>query len=183
MASSLAAPAPLNHPTSNPSTRSSRLVPLAVVAYAAVISVIGFQSADPAIREAFEGSAGVILLGMHALLYGVIAVVTLAIVRFIDRFVYKLSCSDPQQVASGTAVTSWLVILALFCRIPALLSQHLLGSSVGVVALAIPAAAALIVSLRDANLRGAGKVLGHAAVVGYVLVDAAFLVAQNGPLA
>jgi len=147
---------------------------LAWTAYVAAVTWIGYQGADPAIREAF-GSSTYLLLGLLAVLYGGTTAATVWFVSFLSKFSFSFATAGSYPTPLVSRQTSTLLTLALFCRIPALLGQQLWHTPSGVAALAIPALAASVMAARDRGLTLPGKLLAYLPFAAYLAMDGALL--------
>lgn len=143
--------------------------------YVGLAAWLGFQSADPALAEAFAGQAGGVLFAMLVVLYATVAALTVWIVTLLTRFTYKLAAGGRTPATIGASVVQGLVIVALFSRLPALLGQQFLGTNLGISALAIPLVAAGVVLVRDKALSSGAKAVAFLPFLLYIAADAAVL--------
>lgn len=150
---------------------------LLLAMYVAVATWIGFLSADPDLVDAFSGSARAILVVLLALMYAVIATVTVWLVSFLTRIVRKLTAPAAEDADRFAPVARGWVILALLARIPALLGRQFWGADVGVVLLLFPLVHALVWIARQPG-RGS-KWLAVAPLAAYLAVDA-FVLLSDG---
>lgn len=142
-----------------------------VALYVIAVSWLGFRNADPAIAEAFAGDAGILLLGLLTVVYGTVAALTVWIVSTLTQLTHKLAgCGQGASVRDR--IHTWMVV-ALVARIPMVLGQQFLGTNLGMIALAVPAALAVGAVNRDRELRGPAKAVAVAPFLLYLVADLA----------
>ena len=149
------------------------LVVVLLLLYTAVVSWIGYLGADPGVAEAFTGSAGAVLIGALALVYGTVAGLTFWFVGFLTRLTYKMAAG--RLAESRAAGLDLVVVIALFSRLPGLLTTHFLHSGVGVATLAVPLIVGAVLLARDKRVAGPRKLLVLLPLAGYLVIDAVFL--------
>ncbi len=114
-----------------------RLVAVLLIAYVAIATWMGLLSADPDVIDAFAGARLMVLVALLAIMYAVISLLTVWLISFLTRFLFKVTSPQADQGVFAAVARGWAV-LALLCRVPALLTRQFADSPIGAITLIIP---------------------------------------------
>ncbi len=139
--------------------------------YVVVVSLLGVAGASPAVREIFEGQSAALLVAMLAGVYGAATALTVLIVTFLTTLSYRLAAPAAFEAGLVRGKVHQLLLLAFWCRVPALALQQFAHTPLGAALAIIPLTALAVVALRDENLPGARKLLAYLPFFLYLVAD------------
>lgn len=143
--------------------------------YVGVVSTLSVLNVDADFREVLAGPGVVVLGSVLALFYAVVAGVSVWLVTLLTSFTCRLVATELDALATAPLIHH-LMVLAMVCRLPALVGQQWWGTSLPVVTLVIPLVVALLGVRRLPRVRGVRGVIALAPFLVYLAGDAALIV-------